>query len=313
MAKAHFNYVCAALLLCTAVLLVTPVQAQVLDGVPQLINYQGRLTGTDGNAVADGEYLITFTIWDDSLSEAPSNRKWISPDCPVLVINGLFNCQLGSRESLPPWTMTNEADLWLGIKVGDDPELSPRTRLSSAPYAYKAWQADYAKYADSAGILAGGNPSSGWVDDGAFVRLETTTDNVGIGVVAPAEKLDVDGTAQMAGFKMPTGAVEGYALTSDPNGSGTWQVINASLVKCGMNTISTTAAGQLAVTYSSPFPSMPTFSATAQFNRAGYGQMARITVVSEDQNGFTIYLEDGGGSSLASTLVQVSWVATGTP
>jgi hypothetical protein len=47
--------------------------------------------------------------------------------------------------------------------------------------------------------------------------------NVGVGVVSPSEKLDVAGTAQVQGFKMPPGAVDGYVLESDASGVGTWQ------------------------------------------------------------------------------------------
>jgi len=46
---------------------------------------------------------------------------------------------------------------------------------------------------------------------------------VGIGTTSPTERLDVAGTAQMTGFKMPTGASNGYVLTSDASGVGTWQ------------------------------------------------------------------------------------------
>jgi hypothetical protein len=130
--------------------------SQIMDGVPHLISYQGRLTDSVGNPVTDGEYVVTFTIWSDSTSISPTDREWISPSCTLLVVNGLFNWQLGSRESLPPWTITNDVDLWLGIQVESDAEITPRTRLCSAPYAYKAWQADYAEYADSAGALATG-------------------------------------------------------------------------------------------------------------------------------------------------------------
>ncbi len=45
--------------------------------------------------------------------------------------------------------------------------------------------------------------------------------NVGIGTDNPAQPLDVNGTAQVAGFKMPTGAAAGKVLMSDANGVGT--------------------------------------------------------------------------------------------
>jgi len=49
--------------------------------------------------------------------------------------------------------------------------------------------------------------------------------NVGIGTTAPTEKLDVAGTLQMNGFKLPTGKHDGYVLTSDGEGVGTWQEV----------------------------------------------------------------------------------------
>jgi len=162
--RTHNLFSGAVVLLISAVAIVSlPGQARA-DIIPNLINYQGRLTDIDGTPVIDGEYLVTFTIWSDPTSTAPSDREWISPDCPVLTINGLFNWQLGSRESLPPWTIANDSALWLGIKVGDDPEISPRTRLCSAPYAYKAWKAEYAGYADSAAALIPGCGESGSFD-----------------------------------------------------------------------------------------------------------------------------------------------------
>lgn len=148
------------MLICAAAVASLPGFAKA-EIIPNLINYQGRLTDTDGNPVTDGEHLVTFTIWSDPAGTAPADREWISPDCPVLTINGLFNWQLGSRESLPPWVIANDSALWLGIRVGADPELSPRTRLCAAPYAYKAWKAEYAGYSDSAAALVSGCGESG--------------------------------------------------------------------------------------------------------------------------------------------------------
>ena len=164
MSKYYFAGEALIVLLLGVMMFATPVSSQVLDGVPHLISYQGRLTDAGGDPVADGEHVVTFTIWRDSLSISPTDREWISPNCTVLAVNGLFNWQLGSKEGLPPWTTTNDANLWLGVKVANDPETTPRARLCSAPYAYKAWQADYAGYADSAGLVVTSIGESGAFD-----------------------------------------------------------------------------------------------------------------------------------------------------
>jgi len=52
-----------------------------------------------------------------------------------------------------------------------------------------------------------------------------TAGNVGIGSETPAQKLDVNGTAQVTGLKMPTGAVNNYVMTTDAAGVGTWRSI----------------------------------------------------------------------------------------
>lgn len=70
-------------------------------------------------------------------------------------------------------------------------------------------------------------PGGGWTDDGSAVRLKTGTDSVGIGTATPSEKLDVAGTAQVTGFKMPTAASNGHVLTSDGTGMGSWQAPSA--------------------------------------------------------------------------------------
>lgn len=47
--------------------------------------------------------------------------------------------------------------------------------------------------------------------------------NIGIGTSTAAQKLQVSGTIQMTGFKLTTSPVNGYILTSDAAGVGTWQ------------------------------------------------------------------------------------------
>jgi hypothetical protein len=113
-----------------AVILITCLLVTLaLADAPQLINYQGRLTDSDGSPVADGDYQITFTIYDGG-----GGSQWTSGEQTVHVSNGLFNYMLGSPDSIPKSVFENSV-LYLGIKVGDDPEMAPKTLLTSAPSA----------------------------------------------------------------------------------------------------------------------------------------------------------------------------------
>ena len=99
---------------------------------PNLINYQGMLNDSEGNPVADASYDITFTIYRlDGIS------VWTSGVRPVQVTNGLFTYLLGTNVPLPLDVMSTQFTRYLGIKVGADPEMVPRTQLVSSPYAYK--------------------------------------------------------------------------------------------------------------------------------------------------------------------------------
>ena len=102
---------------------------------------------------------------------------------------------------------------WLEIAVrpGDSNDLyttlSPRQAITPAPYAM---------YAQTTG---GDND---WMISGNDM-YSIPSGNVGIRTSSPETELDVAGIVQMTGFKMPTGALGGYLLTSDASGVGSWQ------------------------------------------------------------------------------------------
>jgi hypothetical protein len=102
--------------------------------VPHQMHYQGHLTDS-GGAPLDTVVSMTFTIYDDS---SVSGTVWWTETQPsVIVNNGLFNVLLGSQTGIPD-TVFDDTTRWLGIQIGLDPEITPRTKLVTVPYAFQS-------------------------------------------------------------------------------------------------------------------------------------------------------------------------------
>ncbi len=153
--------------------------------VPPYINYQGRLSDDSGDPVT-GTRSLTFAIYADS---AGGTALWSETHPGVQISDGLFNIMLGSVAPIGDMVFAGQPR-WLGISVDGGAELSPRTKIVTAAYAYHAEHADTAGYA----LQSGGG---GWVDDGTDVRLATGSDRVGIGTTDPDEKLHVEGNIKL--------------------------------------------------------------------------------------------------------------------
>jgi hypothetical protein len=111
--------------------------------VPQLISYQGRLTTPSGAAVADGNYGLTFNIYDVA---SGGSTLWTESQS-VAVSGGLFSVNLGA---IVPVSVSFDRPYWLGITVTGGSELVPRTQLTAAPYSFRS---SYANYSNSAGTV----------------------------------------------------------------------------------------------------------------------------------------------------------------
>jgi hypothetical protein len=157
---------------------VSPCQAEI----PHLINYQGMLTDNAGNPVNEPRDL-TFTIYD-----TPTNgiELWTETHTAVPIEDGLFNVILGGATTPIPDSVFNAPERYLGIKVGTDPELTPRIQLTSVGYAYRAVTANHAEIAGTA------ETDGDWTISGNHM-YSAVSGNVGIGTVSPSTKLDVNG------------------------------------------------------------------------------------------------------------------------
>src|SRR6266478_5652124 len=67
------------------------------QSVPNLINYQGRLTDQSGAPMAAGAYGIQFRLWD---LPANGNLIWGQQQTVTVQTNGVFDVILGSGGSI---------------------------------------------------------------------------------------------------------------------------------------------------------------------------------------------------------------------
>ncbi len=121
----------------------------VAGGVPQTINYQGQLTNSSGDPI-DTTVSMDFTIYIDSTS---GTSKWSELHPSVTVVSGVFSVLLGETYPIDD-SVFNQPNRWLGIKVGNDPDLIPRTRLTSSPYSMRVSTVDSASGGAIIGQLA---------------------------------------------------------------------------------------------------------------------------------------------------------------
>lgn len=133
--------------------------------VPHVITYSGKVTKVHGGPL-NGTFQLTFSIYPDTLG---TPADWTETQPEVVVKHGLFSVLLGSVNPIAP-SVFDGSIKYLGVQVESDPELKPLTPIVSVAYAYRAGDADV---------------DCGWVDEGAVVRLEMDSDQVGIGEMPP--------------------------------------------------------------------------------------------------------------------------------
>jgi polyhydroxyalkanoate synthesis regulator phasin len=111
-------------------------ELQVQSDHELLISYQGRLTDADGKSVSDGNHTVVFSSHDQESGVAV---LWYEIQ-NLETSNGIFSAYLGAVNSID--TLTFNRPFYLGIQVDGGDELSPRTRLTTVPYAQRAHSID---------------------------------------------------------------------------------------------------------------------------------------------------------------------------
>jgi len=111
---------------------------------PRTISYQGVLTDSLGNPNPDGTYAMTFRLYGAGIG---GSALW-SETKSLQLKGGLFSTSLGDTNPFPG-SLQFDAQYWLSVQVGSNPESSPRMALTSVPYSIVSEKADTARIAGS--------------------------------------------------------------------------------------------------------------------------------------------------------------------
>ncbi|HEY7060249.1 MAG TPA: tail fiber domain-containing protein [Chloroflexota bacterium] len=141
------SIVLAVMLLAVPAARGSTVENAPLAAPPTTMTYQGLLRAN--GAPATGPFSLQFKLYSVPSGGSPLYTETDN----VTATNGLFTVVLGQNTPLPPSLFQPGGPLFLGITVGADPELTPRTPITTEPFAFLAGAADSAT--SFSGSLAG--------------------------------------------------------------------------------------------------------------------------------------------------------------
>ena len=96
------------------------------------ISVQGVLRDPLGKTVEDGDYTITFRIYN---VETDGSALWYETMGNVTVQHGVFSEELGDNSDYPMDTLAFRTTYYIGVTVGSGLEMDPRTKLTTSPYS----------------------------------------------------------------------------------------------------------------------------------------------------------------------------------
>ncbi len=137
---------------------------------PKLINYQGKLKNLPAQS---GPFLVVFEIFEDA---AGGTALWIEQKNVTPSTDGTFSTYLGETN---PIDLKFDKQYYVQITVGNNQPF-PRTKLTSAPSAFYAADADTATYAFESGLAMDVAPEAIGLDNLAPEVLTAGGDLMGM-------------------------------------------------------------------------------------------------------------------------------------
>lgn len=162
---------------------------------------------------------------------------------------------------------------------------------------------------------------------GTNLMTVTSSGRVGIATANPQAELDVNGDIRTDGFQMPTGAVDGYVLTSDATGVSSWDTyervhqLSSNLLLDGNDGSWMSPEGSEGSTFSKTISNLPadtkyvTIRLACKSDAAGGFQIRAMRQNSTDalSHGLGSCLVKDTGDSDTATITYIPVESTGTP
>lgn len=173
-------------------------------GTLKQINFQGKVTNSNGTNVTDGSYTFVFKLYTVDSGGA---AVWTESKS-ITVTNGIFQTLLGDTTTLPGSVDFNTDNIYLGVEFNSDGEMTPRIRFSAVPYAMNALKVAGLTVTDTTGTLTIPNSKTisfadAFTTSGANALTLTTTGTTNV-------TLPTTGTlATLAGSEILTGKTIG--------------------------------------------------------------------------------------------------------
>jgi cysteine-rich repeat protein len=158
----------SATLLLACLALLAP--ASSVGSVPMTTVVEGLLTSGGGGPASDGEYVVTFSLYEAADSAA---SVWKEVSVGVQVKGGAFSHLLGSLTPIDPKVFAGLQAPWLGVQVSNEPEL-PRKPLLGVPFAWRAGAAE--------SLLCSGCVTAQMIDPAALAGFAKAADLADVAV-----------------------------------------------------------------------------------------------------------------------------------
>jgi hypothetical protein len=257
------------ILLTLQILILTSI-AIFSQALPNEINYQGVLKDASGVTVANGDYTLTFKLYD---SESGGTDIWKETKL-ITMVDGIISTKLGS---INPIILPFDKSYWLGITIGADSELNPRTKLSTVPYSHMSMN------------VMNGSITAEKISGGEIVKsINSLKDNINLVAGSNITITPGGNNLTISASGVGSGTIGGSGTTNYiPVFTGTTEIGNSKLIQDGL--------GLLLVNDLSS-----NINPTLRLNRTGTNSATSIAFNNTESYGITIGLNSYHMFSISS-------------